>query len=570
MRDVLNFSFEKIITHNVVNEESYVPSKNFFVSDKILVHFLQKEFSDEVWALMQAKLSKLGKVAATCMDELSMTADKNPPKLVKRDLFGRDLDKIVFHPAYKELLKIAVDAGVLGVKWDPAFKRDYPQYRHRMGFSLAFIYGMAESGLSCPLCMTDGAASVLEKYADPEDSDRILEHIYATDSEKLYTGSMFLTEKSAGSDVGACQVSAAHIEGKKYLLNGEKWFCSNANAEIKLVLARTDAGISGTAGLSLFLVENTVPFQGKNPMEVIRLKDKMGVRSMATAEIKFKDTRAKLIGSEGQGFKIMTEMINLSRLWNAVIATATFRRALIEAYQFLSFRMTFGRPAIEHALVRSKLYELASRYVADFYLTWKTIAILDQAESGQDDSLSILRVLTPLVKKQTAESAVYGVRECMELMGGLGYLEEGVLPKLMRDSHVLPIWEGTSNMMILDALRASMKGDGLQKLVEQTKESLLSKPSFEDESKEIDELWSRLGALQGMDEDMVAHNAKGIFERLTRYIQIGMLIRQEDKESVAWIGPTLDWLKASLCQQPPRMQEPIALDKIIKQLAWGF
>ncbi|AWW28825.1 acyl-CoA dehydrogenase [Echinicola strongylocentroti] len=570
MQDVLSFSLENLFPRNEVVNENFVPSKNFFVSDKILVHFLQKEFSEDVWSMMQSRLSKLGKCAASDMDELSLTAERNPPRLVKRDLFGRDVEKIVFHPSYKELLKIAVDAGILSIKWDPKYRAEYKDQVQRMGFSLAFVYGMAESGVSCPLCMTDGAASVLKKYLPASESEPFLERIYTRDVEQLYTGAMFLTEKAGGSDVGANQVSATKMDQSTYLLNGEKWFCSNANAAIKLVLARTDLHIKGTQGLSLFLVENNSRNTNTNSMEYVRLKEKTGVKSMATAEIIFKDTKAKLIGNEGEGFKMMAEMINLSRLWNAVIAMASFRRSLIESYQFLCYRHTFGKRAIEHALVRNKLYELAARYVADFYLTWKTIAMLDKLESGAEEYKSRLRVLTPMVKKQTAATTVYGIRECMELLGGIGYIENGVMPKLMRDSLVLPIWEGTSNMMVLDTLRAHLKSEGLDQLMEQAKEAMSSKAGYEKELEDLNYVLGQLDALEAMDQDTAEYNAKEIFETLTRYIQLGMLIHQEDRESAAWIKPTIHWLRHKLSGKKDIIQPPITTEEIIRMIAWGF
>ncbi|GGF38730.1 acyl-CoA dehydrogenase family protein [Echinicola rosea] len=570
MKDVLSFSRDNVFSTTKVVEDDFTSSKNYFVSDKILVHFLQKEFSSDVWSFIQARLSRLGKSAAMDMDELSLAADKNPPKLIRRDLFGRDIQKIVYHPAYNKLLKIAVNEGILSIKWHPKYRMEYKNQLHRMGFSLAFIYGMGESGVSCPLCMTDGAATILDKHLPPQDSKRLIEHIYTADFDDFYTGAMFLTEKSGGSDVGANQVLAKKVDDATYLLNGEKWFCSNASAEIKLVLARTDAAIKGTQGLSLFLVENT-PFDKEvGRMDYVRLKDKMGVKSMATAEIIFKDTKATIIGNEGEGFKIMTEMINLSRLWNAVISIAGFRRCMIEAYQFLCYRQTFGKKALEHALVRNKLYELASRYVADFYLTWKTIGMLDKLEGGEEEYRSMLRVLIPMVKKQTAETSVYGIRECMELMGGLGYMEEGVVPKFMRDSLVLPIWEGTSNMMVLDTLRAYAKGEGLERLVNQTKDALNRKSGMEKELANLNYVLGQLDTLEVVDRETAEYNSKEVFEKITRYIQLGMLINQEDRESASWIRPTIHWLRQALSDKKELIKSPITTEEIIRMIAWGF
>lgn len=185
---------------------------------------------------------------------------------------------------------------------------------------------MSEGGLPCPLCMTDGAARLIDCYCEPENRERLLHHIYTDSADELYTGAMFLTEKAGGSDVGANLVTATHLEGKYYALNGEKWFCSNANAEIIFVLARTNPEVQGTRGLSIFLVEKNKPDGTKNTMEVVRLKDKLGVRSMASAECILQDLLGKLVGKEGEGFKLMADMINLSRLYNALVSLSEMRR----------------------------------------------------------------------------------------------------------------------------------------------------------------------------------------------------------------------------------------------------
>ncbi|MDZ7682479.1 MAG: acyl-CoA dehydrogenase family protein [Fodinibius sp.] len=199
---------------------------------------------------------------------------------------------------------------------------------------LGQLYAMSELGQYCPHCMTDGAAYLVEQFAEESDRARLLPKLGAKNGDKLYSGAMFLTEKSGGSDVGANLCTAEQVQGKRYRLNGEKWFCSNVNADVIMALARTGPVEEGTRGLSLFLVERELP-GGRNPMEIIRLKDKLGVRSMATGEVRFNDTVGKRLGAEGAGFKVMAQMINISRNYNSVAALAGYRRALIEAWQYL-------------------------------------------------------------------------------------------------------------------------------------------------------------------------------------------------------------------------------------------
>jgi hypothetical protein len=364
-------------------------------------------------------------------------------------------------------------------------------------------------------------------------------------------------------------VSATHLEDKYYLLNGEKWFCSNANAEIIFALARTNPEIKGTKGLSIFLIEKQKPDGSRNEMDIVRLKDKLGVRSMASAECILTDTVGKLIGEEGEGFKIMTDMINLSRIYNALGSLSEMRRALVEAYQFLTFRTSFGTSALNHALIREKLTELTSIYTANFYMTWEAIKSLDQADNGNEDQAQILRLLTPMIKKTAAQAGVYVIREAMELMGGMGYIEDGVMPKLMRDTMVLPIWEGAGNIMVLDMLRASMKSQGFTKMITQiqgqfeqieTGQTLL----FEELKTVID----LANQLPKADKDTIELSAKFLFEKMSSLYQIAMLQQYKDEQSQSWINPAMQYLIQNLQKKTLSLQTPLDKETVIQMMAW--
>lgn len=528
------------MTKNTVLAENHSVSNNFFKSDLILQHYLEKNLSTEGLSYMKDKLVALGKEAATKMDSLSLKADKEGPKLIKRDKWGNTINEIEFHPSYDALMQIAIDSEMFKVKWDPFLRNQFSKELHHLGFSVGYLYGLAETGQFCPLCMTDGVARLIDRFCEEGDKERLLKHIYSTNLDQFYTGAMFLTEKAGGSDVGSNIVRAEKINGTTYKLYGEKWFCSNANAEIIFALARTDSSIEGTRGLSIFLVEKTLKDGSKNPMDIIRLKDKLGVRSMASAECMLDETIGILVGEEFKGFKIMTEMINVSRLYNSVAALSCARRALIEAYNFLKFRTTFGKNALEHALIRQKLHELGSLHVAGFYLTWRAIQALDAADNGNNDEAELLRFLTPMVKKWTAEKGVYVVRESMELMGGMGYIEDTVVPKIMRDVMVLPIWEGAGNIMILDMLRASVKSKGYLKLTEEIRKNL---PHCTYEKERITAKYNNLElAISSMidyDQEKLEVASKVNFEKLTEFYQLSLLLSVNDKQAEEWITPTI-------------------------------
>lgn len=555
--------------NKVMND--YRLSKNFYQSDKILRNYLLHNTSKEGQAYMQDKLEYIGTQAAGIMNELSMLADKNGPELVKRNFTGENIDKISFHPSYWELMKIAVKSEMFRVKWEPSLQEKFNTEKQRLGFASGYLYAMSESGQYCPLCMTDGVARLIDLFCREEDRARLIPHIATNNADDLYTGAMFLTEKTGGSDVGASITIAEHVDDDVYKLNGEKWFCSNANAQLIFALARTDNDVKGTKGLSIFLLENPLPTGERNYMEVIRLKDKLGVRSMASAECILRDTKGKLVGKEFEGFKVMIEMVNLSRLYNSVAALSASRRALVEAYQFINGRVTFGKPAIEHALIRTKLTELAALNVANFYLVWRAIEALDKADTGDKKEGSLFRIINPMTKKWSAETGVYITRESMELMGGLGYIEDGVMPKIMRDVMVLPIWEGSGNIIILDMLRAFFKSDGFDTLSAEVENTASKNDAHADFLRSnLQQLKAFAENLKQLDPQSMEASAKPFFERLTSLYQISVLIDNLNTESSAWLTPSINYLTAKYKGSELGVVTPLSVDEVRAMVAWDI
>jgi len=322
--------------------------------------------------------------------------------------------------------------------------------------------------------------------------------------------------------------------------------------------------MKGTRGLSLFLVEKILENGEKNSMEIVRLKDKMGVRSMATAEILLKGTKGKLIGEEGNGFKIMAEMINMSRLYNAVAAIAAMRRGIAEAWQYLSFRTTFGKTVTHHALIRDNFYEIGSKYVAGFLLVWRAISAMDAAENGEEDEKQLMRILIPMAKWWTAEQSVHTVRTCMELMGGNGYIEDFIMPKLFRDVNVLPIWEGSGNIIVLDILRAMKKTEGLDMLVKEIR-SVSDKKMDE----ELDKLLSLFDDLKDKEQDTIETSGKYLFERLIHIYQMALIKKEMDISDDEWLEPALNYLTGELNSEP-ELKSPPDYVTIENLIAWDI
>jgi acyl-CoA dehydrogenase len=542
-------------------------SENLYADDRILQQLYARCLSPEAQAWMAPRWASLGQALATRMDALSLAADRHGPRHIPRDRWGRDIHQLEFHPAYTELTALAVHSGMFEVKWDPSLRRRFGAEGHRMGFSAGLLYAMGEAGLYCPLCMTDGVARILDRYGDADDRDRLLPLIATTDPAQLRTGAMFLTEKSGGSDVGSNRVRAVaqpDVDGPWYKLYGEKWFCSNAGAEIVLALARTEGAAPGTRGLSIFLIQPEGPAGQPNPRRILRLKDKLGVRSMASAEIVLEGTWGKRLGSEGQGFAIMAEMINLSRLYNAVTAVALARRGLREAWQFLRYRRLFGHPALEHALIRERLEHLASAWLGELLLCWRAMEALDRADAGDEAEARLARLLTPMTKRSSAEFAVYSLRECMELMGGMGYIEDGIMPKMLRDANVLPIWEGAGNIMLLDMLRATDKA-GSAPVLWDTLRALLDGPDAPPSWRtRLEELVAGLEALQHTPRPSAEYRARPLWEAITQLVQAALILDwSREPAAASFCQPALSWYARRMeSAQDWRAGEPLSSENL--------
>jgi len=292
---------------------------------------------------------------------------------------------------------------------------------------------------------------------------------------------------------------------------------------------------------------------------------------MPTAECMLENTEGILVGNEFEGFKLMIEMVNLSRLYNSAAALGSSRRTLIEAYQYLSHRIIFGKIALEHALIRTKLTELGALNVANFYLVWRAIKALDLADAGNEQEAQLFRIINPMTKKWSAETGVYIARESMELMGGLGYTEDTVMPKLMRDIMVLPIWEGSGNIIILDMLRAMGKSKGFEAIC---KEITRSAETSAEHGKWIKDELNKLiffsEKLITLNQEQTETSAKPFFEKLTSLYQVSLLIDALNEESKAWIVPALKYLIGKYSPSELKEVKPLSVEEVKGLIAWGF
>lgn len=426
--------------------------QDFYALDRGLRQLLALYLPAAVHAHMVPHFKRLGVLAGGRLDELARVADRNGPVLHARDRAGRDEDWIEYHPAYRELEGIAFGdfqfhamshrAGVLGL--------DAPLHPVAK-YACQYLFVQGEFGIMCPISVTDTSIYLLRKYAGPELKDYLLPRMLSADPAVQWKGTQFMTEKAGGSDIGKVETVARNEDGT-WRLYGEKWFCSHTDADVALMLARPEGAPDGTRGLALFALPRRLKDGTRNSYRIVRLKDKLGTRSMASGEIRFEGAVAYPVGRLDQGLKQMMDQVNLSRLSHGVRAAAMMRRCVNEALMVARHRVAFDVPIIEHALLRRQLMKLVVPTEQALSMAMCAAAVMGEADGGSSEATTALRILTPLVKFRACRDNVPVATGAMEVRGGNGYIEEWVNPRLVRDAQIGLLWEGTSNINALDVI----------------------------------------------------------------------------------------------------------------------
>jgi alkylation response protein AidB-like acyl-CoA dehydrogenase len=435
---------------------------NFYRADPALTDLLRIHLSDALFRHIEPHLDRLGALAGGHLDDCARLADRHVPVLHQRDRFGRDAQWIEYHPAYRELERVAfgefgihamsIRKGILG--WPDK----YPVVAKH---AFTFLFNQAEFGLGCPINVTDGCAKLLANFGSEALREKYLDGLTQTDMEKLTQGGQFMTEKEGGSDVGTLTTRAVP-EGDHWRLYGEKWFCSNADAKVVMLLARPEGAGSGTRGVGLFLMPRLLDDGAQNDYRIVRLKDKLGTRSMASGEIKLEGAIAYAVGRLDRGFVQMAEMVNSSRLSNGVKSTALMRRACHDAMTVARNRVVFGSRIVDLPLGRRQLMKIMLATEQALSMSFLTADALDRAEAGSQDAAALLRILTPTLKFRATRDARKVCGDALEMRGGIGYVEEFATARLLRDAHLGSIWEGTGNIVALDALKRAVGRHGAE------------------------------------------------------------------------------------------------------------
>ena len=418
-------------------------------SDRSLLALLDRALPTERRATLDADLDALGDYAQMAWRRACATT-RRKPVLTQWDAWGRRIDRIELTTAWQEGPQLTTAHAVLAAGHADS------EHARLEEFARVYLYHLASEFYTCPLAMTDGAATAIKASGNRELIERVLPHLLSRDTATFWLSGQWMTENAGGSDVGNTETTARPDASGQWRLYGRKWFSSAVVGEAALALARPEGAGTGTAALALFYVETMDGERRKPELVIDRLKDKLGTHELPTAEIHLDGLPAWPLGELAHGVRQVAPMLNVTRTWNAICAIASMARAMALARDFATRRQVFGRPLIEQPLHAQTLADMQAEFEGAFALAFEVAHLLGRVEHGTaaPHEAVLLRLLTPLAKLWTGKLAVKICSEAMECFGGAGYIEDTGLPQLLRDAQVYAIWEGTTNVLSLDSLRA--------------------------------------------------------------------------------------------------------------------
>lgn len=432
---------------------------NQFDEDRALRSLLARLLPPEVLAEVEPSLREMGRLSAELYP--AQLADRlSEPALTQFDAWGNRIDRIELTPLWRTAERIAAEHGVVAA----AYERAHGRFSRIHQFALAYLFTPSTDIYACPLAMTDGAARVLLDSGNQPLIHRAVPRLTSRDPAAFWTSGQWMTETTGGSDVSRTETTAIQDDDGTWRLHGRKWFTSAATSQMALTLARPAGNPPGGRGLALFYVETRDETGRLRGIRIDRLKDKLGTRKLPTAELTLDGAPATPVLGLSDGVRGITPMLNVTRTWNAMSAVALMRRGLALADDYAARRTAFGAPLARQPLHADTLAGLRAEWTGALHLTFRLVQLLGAHEAGEldDAGRALLRTLTPLAKLTTARQSVALASEVVEAFGGAGYVEDTGIPTILRDAQVLSIWEGTTNVLSLDALRAMESAGGLE------------------------------------------------------------------------------------------------------------
>jgi len=433
--------------------QSPVELGNQYEDDRVLRSTLARVLPADVLQASQFDLSQLGELAGAELYRLQLADRENLPRLTQWDAWGRRIDHIEVTAVWKRAAALAVEHGLVARPYEKA----EGAASRVCQFARVYLFDPSTDVYTCPLAMSDGAVKTLLAHRSAENQafvDEAVSHLTSRDPALAWTAGQWMTERAGGSDVGASE-TVARRDTDCWRLHGTKWFTSAVTGQVALTLARPEGNGSGSRGLALFFVQLRDEAGRLQNIQVNRLKDKLGTRKVPTAELTLDGTPAWPVAGLDAGVKKIAPMLAITRTWNAVCSAASMRRSIALTRDYARRRVVFGAPLSEKPLHLETLADLQAEAEVGFQLAFRCAELLGREEAGaaSDGERLVLRLLTSLAKLVTGKQAVAVAGEALEMFGGAGYVEDTGIPRLLRDAQVLPIWEGTTNVLSLDALK---------------------------------------------------------------------------------------------------------------------
>ncbi len=496
-------------THRVENQVPDLPDCNLFLNDIALLEGVRREGAHAAVADLQAWGARLGRAG---LAGLAADVNRNAPVLRAFDRTGQRIDVVDFHPGWHEFLSLAFAQGMHGSAWtEPGPGAHVTRAAHYL------MHGQVEAGSLCPVTMTSAAIPLLARepwYAELQPllaSRRYDERDCPVAHKQSMMVGMGLTEKQGGSDLRSCSSRAERLDGGWYRLTGHKWFFSSPMSDAHLMLAR------GDEGLSCFYVPRWLDDGQRNPVHIMRLKDKLGNRANASVEVEFDGALGRRVGEPGRGIATLVRMASLTRLDCVLGSTALLRQALVQGIHHARHRSAFGHRLIDQPLMRQVLADLALESEAATALALRLAATLDRPHDAAEQALG--RILTPAAKFWVCKRTIAATAECMEVWGGNGYIEDGPMARLYREAPVNSIWEGSGNVMCLDVLRAArQEPDHIARSVDDLARSHPDAPALR-------QVADRLLACLRADDAQQQAGARLIARDLVLLVQADLLLR---------------------------------------------
>jgi putative acyl-CoA dehydrogenase len=470
----------------------------------------------------ESELHRLGLLAGDGHNQqLASDADRNPPRLLTHDRFGQRIDEVAYHPAYHRLMETAIDAGLAGAPWADDFEPAgaAPGSGHVARAAGFFTWSHTELGHGCPLSMTYAIVPALRR--EPELARAWEPGVTAReydpglrwrDHKRGLTAGMAMTEKQGGSDVRANTTTARDAGDGTWRLVGHKWFCSAPMSDVFLVLAQT------SAGLTCFLLPRVLPDGTRNALRIQRLKDKLGNRANASSEVEFHDAVVWRVGEEGRGVATIIEMVAATRIDCIIGAASCARHAVAQAAHHVAHRRAFGKRLVEQQLMANVIADLAVECEAMTSTMLRLAGAFGRSQAGDDRERMFARLAVPVMKYWVTRRAVNTVAEALECIGGNGYVEESVMPRIYREVPLQSLWEGSGNVQALDMLRAMIKApDAVDVVLDEIDQALGADDRFD----------IAVAALRAnlADNEGVEYRARALAEQLACTLQAALLIR---------------------------------------------